>query len=138
MDEKWLVGVGRLVLEEMTSTNTFSYLREYYNKHQSLTAKHVFDIANEKDEIATNVVNTVALNLGVALANLANSLNPEKIIIGGGVSKAGDVLLIPLKEQFSRFAFPAVLDGVEMTIATLGNDAGVIGGAWLAKENFIN
>jgi glucokinase len=64
-------------------------------------------------------------------------LNLEKIVIGGGVSKAGDALLT-IKEQFSCFAFPRVVQGVGLTIATLSNDAGVIGGAWIAEELFVN
>jgi glucokinase len=76
----------------------------------------------------------VSFHLGLALANLANALNPEIIVLGGGVSKAGDLLLNPLKEQFKRFALPRVEEGSKFKIATLGNDAGVIGGAWLAKQ----
>lgn len=47
-------------------------------------------------------------------------------------------MLIPLKEQFAKFAFPRVAEGVELVIAKLDNDAGVIGGAWLVKEALMN
>ncbi|OIJ22513.1 glucokinase [Anaerobacillus alkalidiazotrophicus] len=129
-------GIARLAVEAISSTDTPSQLRELYNEQKNLTAKQVLDAAKEKDELAKNVIDQVTLHLGLALANLSNGLNPEKIVIGGGVSKAGDTILVPVKEQFARFAFPRVLDGVEITIATIGNDAGVIGGAWLAKTNF--
>jgi glucokinase len=127
-------GVVRLAMTALETTKTPSVLREAYQKNEAITAKMIFDAAKEKDELALTVVNELAFHLGLALANLANGLNPEKIVIGGGVSKAGDTLLTPLKEQFRRFAFPRVAEGAELTIATLGNDAGVIGGAWLAKE----
>ena len=57
--------------------------------------------------------------------------------IGGGVSKAGDALLAPLKETFERFALPRVFQSTTFKIAELGNDAGVIGCAWLAKQMFL-
>jgi glucokinase len=127
-------GVVRLALNALETTTTASVLREAHNKEEAVTAKMIFDAAAAQDELALRIVEELAFHLGLALANLANGLNPEKIVIGGGVSKAGDTLLNPLKEQFKRFAFPRVAQGAELTIATLGNDAGVIGGAWLAKE----
>ncbi|MFC3882911.1 ROK family glucokinase [Bacillus songklensis] len=130
-------GVVRLAMAALEKTETSGILREAYKENRTITAKMIFDAAKEKDELALTVVNELAFHLGLALANLANGLNPEKIVIGGGVSKAGDTLLTPLKEQFKRFAFPRVAEGAELTIATLGNDAGVIGGAWLAKEKMI-
>lgn len=130
-------GVVRLAMEELASTNKTSILRVNYDE-LALSAKRVFDAANEGDELANRVIGEVATRLGLALANLANGLNPEKIVIGGGVSKAGDTLLRPLKEEFIQFAFPRVAHGVKIVIATLGNNAGVIGGAWMAKEKLIN
>ncbi|PLS03266.1 ROK family glucokinase [Neobacillus cucumis] len=130
-------GVVRLAMEELASTNETSILRDYYDG-QLLSAKRVFDAATEGDDLANRVIGEVAYRLGLALANLANGLNPEKIVIGGGVSKAGVTLLRPLKEEFIQFAFPRVAHGVKIVIATLGNNAGVIGGAWLAKEKLIN
>ncbi|MFJ7978036.1 ROK family glucokinase [Peribacillus sp. NPDC096379] len=129
-------GIVRLTIEELSSTHIPSKLRDFYNEHQTLSSKLVFNAANEGDELAKRVIDYVAFHLGLALANVANGLNPEKIVIGGGVSKAGEALLAPLKEQFTRFAFPRVAQGVELAIATLGNDAGVLGSAWLAKKRF--
>ncbi len=131
-------GIARLALEELASTNRISKLRDPYDTHQTVTSKLVFDAVKEGDEIAKQVIDQVTFYLGLAIANLANGLNPEKIVIGGGVSKAGHALLTPLKEQFSQFAFPRVAQGAELVIATLGNDAGVVGGAWLAKEKLMN
>jgi glucokinase len=131
-------GIVRLAIEELASSNSISQLRDYYEKHQTITTKQVFDAGNQGDELAKRVIHQVAYHLGLALANLANGLNPEKIVIGGGVSKAGDTLLKALKEEFFPYAFPRVAQGLEIFTATLGNDAGVIGGAWLAKEKLIN
>lgn len=127
-------GIVRLALEELSASAKPSKLRGFPGKNQTLTAKQVFEAAAEGDVLASGVIQQVALQMGLALANLANGLNPEKIVIGGGVSQAGDTLLKPLAAEFARFAFPRVAEGVEIVIATLGNKAGVMGGAWLAKE----
>ncbi|GAE30738.1 ROK family glucokinase [Halalkalibacter hemicellulosilyticus] len=99
-----------------------------------VTSKEVFEAAAEGDEVALEVVDEVCFHLGLALANIANTVNPAKIVIGGGVSKAGDHLLNPLAREFNRFALGRVASGAEFKIASLGNDAGIIGGAWLAKQ----
>lgn len=75
--------------------------------------------------------------LGLSLANVASVLNPEKIVIGGGVSKAGDILLNNIIKYFQQYAFVRVRESTSLSIATLGNDAGVIGAAWLVKNQFI-
>ncbi|ARK29394.1 ROK family glucokinase [Halalkalibacter krulwichiae] len=126
-------GIARLAVEGI-HLYPDSGLNSVYQTNNSITAKDVFDAAKEGDEFAEKVVTEVCFHLGLALANLANALNPEKIVLGGGVSKAGDLLLKPLKKQFERFALGRVAEGCEFKIATLGNDAGVIGGAWLAKQ----
>ncbi|SCC60421.1 glucokinase [Priestia flexa] len=126
-------GVVRLAMEAVVNTDKSSTLRTLLDEHDQITAKDVFDAARANDELAGEVVDKVAFHLGLALANSANALNPEKIVLGGGVSRAGDVLLDPVKSYFKKFAFPRVAEGAELAIATLGNDAGIIGGAWLVK-----
>lgn len=98
-------GIVRLAIEELSFTETPSRLRDFYNEHQILSSELVFEVANEGDELANRVIGKVTLYLGLALAHLANGLNPEKIIIGGGVSKAGDALLVPLKSNLLVLLF---------------------------------
>ena len=100
---------------------------------QGISAKLIFELAKNNDSTAQSVIDYIASHLGMAMANLANALNPEKIVIGGGVSQAGDTLLIPVIHHFERHLFPRTKVGVQVALATLGNDAGVIGGAYLAK-----
>ncbi|KMK76004.1 ROK family glucokinase [Alkalihalobacillus pseudalcaliphilus] len=102
-------------------------------KEGSISSKDVFEAAEAGDEYAQQVVEKVSFHLGLVIANLTSSLNPKKIVIGGGVSKAGETLLLPLKEQFRRFAIGRIATSTEFEVATLGNDAGVIGAAWIAK-----
>lgn len=95
-----------------------------------LEAKIVFEAAREGDPEALGIVNQVARYLGIGLANLANILNPEMIVVGGGVSRAGDLLLDPVREEVRRRALRGP-DRVKVVRAELGNDAGIIGAASL-------
>ncbi|WP_347549614.1 ROK family glucokinase [Pseudalkalibacillus hwajinpoensis] len=129
-------GIVRIALNSIESHKD-SLLYARYKEHNELTARDIFETAQSKDKYAVEVVQNVTFHLGLAVGNLANSINPSKIVIGGGVSKAGEALLTPLKEQFEKFALPRVKEGADFAIATLGNDAGVIGGAWLVKTKLM-
>ncbi|UQZ93532.1 ROK family glucokinase [Bacillus safensis] len=104
----------------------------------SLSAKNVFEAAENGDDLAMRVVEEVTTHLGLVLANLASALNPTKIVIGGGVSKAGELLRSKVERIVKQHAFPPCADDVEVVIASLGNDAGVIGGAWMAKNKWLS
>ncbi|MCP6657791.1 ROK family protein, partial [Klebsiella pneumoniae] len=91
-----------------------------------------FDLAKEGDVLAKRVVDRVSYYLGLALANVGNTMNPSSIIIGGGVSAAGDFLLDQVISYFNQFTFPTIRDTTALKLAVLGNDAGVIGAGSLA------
>jgi glucokinase len=132
-------GIVRLAVEKLKQgVESASELASIYSELGHVSAKDVFDTAREGDPISTAVIKEVASYLGLALANIANTLNPEKIVLGGGVSKAGDILLTPVKQKFQTYAFPRVAQSTEIELATLGNDAGVIGAAWLIKHKGSN
>ena len=107
-----------------------SELRRLILEHQ-VTAKDVFDYAKKNDSLGQKIVWQFANYLGKSLSQLANALNPNYIVIGGGVSAAGEFLLDKVKEEFDKFAFPTVRNSTKLALATLGNDAGVIGAASL-------
>ncbi|WP_226535164.1 ROK family glucokinase [Fictibacillus halophilus] len=127
-------GIARIA-KEKAAGDVSSSLNEILKNHGELKAKDVAEAAENGDQAAIDTLDEVAFHLGLVIANLSNSINPGKIVIGGGVSKAGHVLMSRLKNEFKRFALPRVAEGATLTVATLGNDAGVIGGAWLAKHN---
>ena len=129
-------GIVRIALEDIENHQNSSLYRTYKEQNE-LTSRDIFESAQSNDDYAVEVVEQVTFHLGLAIANLANSINPSKIVIGGGVSKAGEALLSPLKAQFEKFALPRVKEGADFAIATLGNDAGVIGGAWLVKTKLM-
>ncbi|MBM7552289.1 ROK family glucokinase [Thalassobacillus pellis] len=127
-------GMVRLAERRINEGND-TRLEEIKETNGVLTAKDIFEAAAQKDKEAIHVVNDVADILGMTIANLAIVCNPSKIVIGGGVSQAGEQLLQPLRESFTRFALPRTNEAAEFVLAELGNDAGVIGGAFLVKEH---
>lgn len=127
-------GIARLATEALKNYKGESGLKTIQDVNNVIEAKDVFIEASKGDKLATNVVEESMEHLGFTLANLCNSLNPQVVVIGGGVSKAGDQLLNELRKPFKRFSIPKIAKETELKIATLGNDAGVIGAAWLAKQ----
>ncbi|UHA75213.1 ROK family glucokinase [Paenibacillus sp. 481] len=98
---------------------------------EKLTAKDVIDAAKAGDEVAARIVSRAAFYLGKSMAAIAVTLNPERFIIGGGVSKAGEFLFEQIRETFAKLAPEPVKQGVTIVSAELGNDAGMIGAAGL-------
>ncbi|WP_071460123.1 ROK family glucokinase [Bacillus massilinigeriensis] len=131
-------GVVRLAHELLLKNDQVCELSEIFEDRGFVTAKDVFDAARNKDALAAIVVEKVSFHLGIALANIANTLNPDKIVIGGGVSRAGDILFAPLRDHFTRYAFPRVARSTALSPAMLGNDAGVIGAGMLIREQLSN
>jgi glucokinase len=125
-------GIVRQALEQLDN-HPDSKLFQVLQRNQRISSKDVFDAAREEDSYALQIIDHTAFHLGLAIANLANGVNPEKIVLGGGVSRANDLILVPVRKYFQKFAFPRVAIGASILIATRGNDAGVIGGAWLVK-----
>ena len=112
-----------------------SKLAEVVRTTGEITAKDVFDLAKQNDEFALNIIHRTLDILGFVIANIATMINPEKIIIGGGVSKAGSFLTEILEHYFKQYALPRLYEICTITEAKLGNDAGMIGAAYLVKEN---
>ena len=97
-------------------------------------AEDVFKLAQMGHEAAQQVIGTAADWLGYGLALSAVTLNPDRIVIGGGVSTAGEQLLGPVREAFARYALTRTVEAAVVLPAQLGNDAGVIGAARLALQ----
>ncbi|MEO2074448.1 MAG: ROK family glucokinase [Bacillus sp. (in: firmicutes)] len=127
-------GIVRIAMEELTKGQSNGELNKILTSKGKITAKDVFDTAKNGDALALHVLDVVCFHLGFAAANIANTLNPNMIVLGGGVSKAGSILLDKVKEYFAKYAFSAVRDSTVLSLATLGNDAGVLGAAWLIKN----
>lgn len=99
----------------------------------AITAKDVFQLAASGHEAAMTVVDKACDILGRGLAAACCTLDPDAIVLGGGVSKAGELLRSKVETAFQTYAFHACR-GTEIRLAMLGNDAGIFGAAKLAME----
>ena len=121
-------GITRLAKMRLNKNDDNTLLRG-----RNISAKAVFDAVKEEEEVAVEIAEEFGRYLGYALANLAVVADPAVIVIGGGVSKAGDILLPFIERPFKEKAFFANED-TEFALATLGNDAGICGAAKLIIE----
>ncbi len=99
-----------------------------------ITPYIVAEAAKQGDVVAKKIFEIMGNYIGVGLASVVNLLNPEKIVIGGGVADAGDLLFIPLKETLKKRTMPIQGSAVEVVHAELGNTAGVIGASLLIED----
>ena len=108
-------------------------LCEYFAKEKgSVSAKSVFRAAKEGDAVASELVESYLFHLSEGIANIINILAPEAVVLGGGVCNEGDALLIPLKElTYQKCYGGPTQPHSQITVATLGNDAGIVGAAML-------
>lgn len=114
--------------------NTAEKMFKTYNKPTILkndfSAKAVFDGVKAGDELCKEIATSFGKDLGKGLAMIAGTVNPEAFVIGGGVSKAGEVLFDYIKPAFDEYVFFGAGDA-KLVLATLGNDAGMLGAAKL-------
>ena len=109
----------KLLLEENPDTSCVL-------RGKAFEAKDVFDAARNGDELAAREVDEMTDTLGMALASIANTVDPEMFLVGGGVARAGDVLFDPLAKHFKTYAFKSCRE-TPIKAASLGNDAGIYG-----------
>lgn len=128
-------GVVRLARKLSESFAGDSKLKQLLDAGEQVTSKDIFDYAKLGEKFALIVINQVCFYLGMACGNLGNILNPSSIILGGGMSSAGDFLLTRVQKYFEQFSYPQVSISTKIKLAQIGNDAGVIGAASLALES---
>lgn len=125
-------GIARLARVRLARNNDMSLLRDA----ERIDAKAVFDALKAGDKVAEEIVEEFGAYLGYALADVAAVVDPSVIIIGGGVSKAGPIIIQYVKKYFLEKAFFAN-EGTEFIIAVLGNDAGICGAAKLILDEAV-
>lgn len=123
-------GIARIARRFMRNQDMPSVLRDVEN----VTAKDVFDAAKAGDALAESVAAYCMKYLARALAYIAQTIDPEVFVIGGGVSKAGTYLLDLLREQFDPL-ITLIKEKPKLALATLGNDAGIYGAAKMVIED---
>lgn len=116
-------GIVRLANARLAADAEPSVLRE-----GEVSAKSVFDAVKAGDKVAMEIAESFGKYLGSALSVIAGVVDPEVFVIGGGVSKAGDILLDYIRKNYKKYAFSACKEAV-FALAELGNDAGIFGAA---------
>jgi predicted NBD/HSP70 family sugar kinase len=94
---------------------------------QELTLAQVIELAHAGDPPAQRVIADAGRAIGIGVANLCNLLNPKRVIVGGELSAAGDVLVTPLVDSLDRFAIPTAAADVDVVVGELGKRAEVLG-----------
>jgi glucokinase len=119
-------GIVRLAKKFLAESEEASSLRG----KEEISAKMVFDHAKAGDKLALAVVDKACYYLGLAMAHIAQVVDPEAFVIGGGVSKAGEIITETVKKHYNKYVIDSLKDK-EFKLATLGNDAGIYGAAKL-------
>ena len=120
-------GIAREARRKMAASDEPSSMRAFGD---AVTAKDVLDEAKKGDKMALEVVETVGRYLGMTLAQLAMTVDPQMFVIGGGVSKAGQLLIYVIKKYYNYYT-PISENKAVIGLAKLGNDAGIYGAARL-------
>lgn len=124
-------GIVRMARNYLRSTDAPSPLRTF----TQLTCKDVFDAGKGGDPVALAILDQVYEYLGQLLGMVCSTVDPDSVVLGGGVSKAGQILLDGVYRTFRKYTFHAATD-VSFKLAALGNDAGAYGAFKLALDAF--
>lgn len=100
----------------------------------AVTAEIVAAAARKRDFLALNLIGETVTYLGMGIANIVSILNPEIVVLGGGLFQASDLLLEPVRREFLRWAQPLSARAVRIEVSTLGEDAGLVGCGRLAWD----
>lgn len=136
----WGVDLGlvyevRKAIEKGAATGILALAK---NDKNNISKDTVIDAAKKSDKLAIELIENAGRNLGIRIAYMINLLNPEVVVVGGGVEKAGDLLMDPIKATVKKYAFEEPASTVKITPSLLGEDAIVLGAAALAaREVFI-
>lgn len=125
-----------IYIEKMAKDYLRSGVTTSLNNYESVTAKEVFKEAANGDEIANQILSETLSYLGIAVANCANIFDPDKIIIGGGVSNGGDIVFEKINEQMQARCLGPIREHCKVEKAQLGGKAGVIGAVALALVEY--
>ena len=124
-------GIARLAKNHLAATDVPSPLRAL----ETVTAKDIFDAGKEGDAMALEILHQYYDYMGQFLGSLCSAVDPEVVVLGGGVSKAGQVLIDGVEPYFHKYVFHAASE-VRFALASLFNDAGAYGAFKLALDAF--
>ncbi len=131
-----IVNMAIRVCEDLDVKQQTAFAHEVLRRPQGLTSKIVYDYVKKNDPVACRVNELVCEKLARAVGIIVNALSPDRIILGGGVMMAGQVIIDTVSRYAPMFCWPEVWKRCDMAIAQLGENAGVLGAAGLVFEDF--
>ncbi len=126
--------VGRKARARLASGEKSLMLDLAGGRVEDVTAETVAAAARRDDPLALEVVTNVVTYLGMGVANIVSILNPEVVVLGGGLFQAADLFLEPVRREFKRWAQPLAARSVRIELSTLGENAGLYGCGYLAWQ----
>jgi glucokinase len=124
--------------EVLVREGTRSAIRDMVGgRLEEITAQTVYDAAKGGDQLASEIVRDTGRYLGAGIANLLNIFNPDRVVIAGGVTAAGDALFVPLKAEVRRRAFTPAVNAAEIVAGELPGTAGVVGAVASFKQQHL-
>jgi glucokinase len=124
--------IVRRANERLNRDSTSSLSRLAMNKN--FTADDMAREAKEGDDFSLMMIERTGKYIGTGVASIINLLNIERIVLGGGVMQAGDLILNPIIQEAKRRAFQPCFEATQILAAALGADAATIGAAMLARD----
>jgi len=119
---------------ELIAENPSSCLSQLYSKNGEVSTKDVFNLAGQGDQLSQQIIDRSTSTLGSVLADLSIIVNPSIIIVGGGLSQAGESFINAIADSYRKRAMPRVSEVCSIKVAELGNDAALIGAARVSNE----
>ncbi len=127
--------VGRKAREFLRAGEISLVRDKVQGKIDRVTAETVVGAARAGDSLALQILETAITYLGMGVANIVSILNPEIIVLGGGLFQAADLLLGPVRKEFKRWAQPLAAKKVRIVLSALGEDTGLYGAAKMAWDS---
>ncbi len=118
--------IARAAREEILK-GASSIIGDLVSSPSEIDARAVVEAARRGDELASEILRRAGKALGIGIANLVHIFDPELVVVGGGVAKAGPLLFDPLREALSRYLMPDFKSKFQLRESALGDDAGLLG-----------
>ncbi len=131
---------GIAIEEKMTQlieSGVNTILREKYDRHEQIFINDIISAAKNDDTLSIELIEEAGEKMGRAVATLMNIFNPESVIIGGALSRAGDYIMLPLKSATNKYSLNLVYKDTEFRLSTLNENASAWGAAMLIRNKIL-
>ena len=132
---KYIAGIAEKEIRENGRTSSLAAVLESKGE---IDAKDINNARKAGDALAAEVWDRGAYYLALACVNICRLFDPEEIVFAGGMIKAGDDLMVPIREHYARLRWDLTVPQTKLVVAKLGSDAGVIGAAGVARAAFVD